>query len=411
MSVDTSYYDILGVDKLAPVAEIKNSYRKRMRECHPDKLPPEKKEWGEKMCKDLNEAWEILKDPEKRELYDKYGKDNGQGMPNGMHNMNDIINEMFKKAHGQTRAQQTIPPIKIVQNVTLEDVYNGKTVTINIERCSLCKACNATGFTDKQKHDCKKCKGSGFIKHIQQLGPGFIQQFQQPCSQCMGSGLDTTSSLKCLSCGGMTFINENIQTNIEIPKGVKNRDILQIINQGNEIPIEDRTNNGITRGPVLIIINELDHDIFKRGIVINQKMNPANICILVDVSLADAIAGFKKTITHLDGRKLYFTETKIIKNGDIGVILGEGLPIKDKKYAKGDLFIKYNVKVPDNLTNDQRASIYKILTGNDYVDDDPGDDHIYVNKINIDNYGSNNSTYDSDDEYGHQTGPGECRTQ
>jgi DnaJ family protein A protein 2 len=412
-SVDKSYYDLFGVTKDASAAEIKAKYYELMKKYHPDRLPPEKKEWGEKMTKEVNEAWEILKDPAKRELYDQYGKDGGHGMPGDMGNMHDIINEMLKRAHGHNQQSYNVPAIKIVQNVTLEDVYNGKKLSITVDRYTLCSACDATGFSDKQKHKCTKCKGAGSFMQIHEIGPGFVQQIQRPCNACQGTGDDKASSLKCKSCKGDQAIKEKFTTDIEIPKGVRDRDVLQILNQGNEIPIEQRQ-QGITRGPINIIINEIEHATFKRGIMYNQKMDPSNICMIVEVSLADAIAGFKKTFTHLDGRKLYFTETRVIKDGDVSVIINEGLPVKGKEYSKGDMFIKYTVKFPNDLSDEQRSMVYKVLTGNEYVDEDPGEEYTHVDKVNIDNYGSASSSggaayeSDSDDEH---TGPGECRTQ
>ena len=420
MNSEKSYYDILKVNKNASEAEIKKSYRKIILECHPDRLPEEKREWGEKMTKEVNEAWTILQNQEKRELYDQFGKEGLEGggmhggMPGGMPGgMNDIINEMMRQTqgHGQGRSRQSnVPPVKVVQNVSLEDIYNGKKTNINIDRYTMCSSCDATGFSDKQKHDCDKCNGTGFTMHMQQIGPGFIQQMQRPCKDCSGSGRDTVTSLKCDSCDGDQVIKENVEIEFSVPKGVKDRDVVQIANLGNEIPIEDRHGGGITRGPVHVFINELEHDVFKRGIVINQKMNPANICIVLDITLADTIMGFNTTIDHLDGRKIYFRENLIVKDGDIRVILNEGLPIKGKEFAKGDLFIKYNVKVPNNLSDEQRMGIYKILTGNDYVDVPVPEEYNLTEKFNIDEYISCNT--DSDDSNdGQNNGPGECRTQ
>lgn len=409
-SDDKSYYDVLGVNKNASASEIKSKYYDLMKKYHPDRLPPEKKEWGEKMTKEVNEAWEVLKDPTKRQQYDQFGKDTGQGMPGGMNNMHDIINEMMRRSHGKSQQSINVAPIKVVQNVTLEDVYNGKKVNITVNRYTLCNTCDGTGFSDKKSHKCAKCKGNGSSIQIKEIAPGFIQQMQQTCNACNGSGSDKQSSLKCKTCKGNQAVMELFDTDIEIPKGIRDRDVLQILNQGNEIPIENRQ-QGITRGPIHIVINELDHSTFKRGIMYNQKMDPSNICIIFDISLAEAISGFKRTFQHLDGRKLYFTENKIVKDGDISIIINEGLPVKNKEYSRGDLFVKYNVKFPEDLSNDQKSSIYKILTGNNFLDEDPGEDFTEVNKININNYGSHNSAYKSDSDDELQSGPGECRTQ
>jgi DnaJ-class molecular chaperone len=302
---------------------------------------------------------------------------------------------MMRKTHSR---RINIPPIRISVCVTLEDVYLGKIVDKDIERYIVCQACNSTGFKDKKNHICTTCKGQGSIRVVKQLGPGFLQQFEKTCSVCKGTGKNRNSSLLCNKCTGNQVIKQKATISITIPKGVKDGDVITIKNKGNEIPLNERTQNGITRGNVQIVIKELEHKIFKRGIVLNQQMDPSNICLIVDLSFEDSIIGFKKKFKHLDGRLLFINENEIVQDGDTRVVLNEGLPIKGKDWKKGDLFIKFNVKIPNDLTYNQKINIYKIITGKDYKEEKISEDYHEIYTRDIKSYKNDSQAYDSDSD-------------
>jgi DnaJ family protein A protein 2 len=405
---EKSYYEIMELSKNASDVDIKKQYKKMTMKWHPDRVQdPAKKEESNTMIKLINEAYDVLKDPQKKQTYDRYGK---KGLDEQNHmppNMEEMLRAMQQQQQ-QQRRHTNIPPIKLGVGITLENIYNGKTFETEIERHSLCSVCSATGFSDGSTHECSSCNGVGQVMGQQEIAPGFMQRVQRPCSKCRGSGQDSNSVPKCKTCTGSKLIKEKVKLKMDIQKGVKNGDKIQIENKGNEIPSTDRQNDGITRGPIILIIQEVEHDVFKRGVVISDHMDPSNICITIDITLAESIAGFKKTFTHLDGRKLYVWEQDIIKNDDIKLIVGEGLPVRGKDYKKGDLYVKYNVIYPDILSDENKFAIYKILTDKDYLEEEMDDDYQHSDTFKVGNHSNRAYDSDSDDdpnEQGAQMGP------
>src|SRR5438046_759399 len=146
-----SYYEILGVGKTASDEELKKKKRELAIKYHPDRLPEDKKDWGTEMFKKVQEAYDVLSDPKKRKIYDKFGKEglqNGGMDPTmGGFNPEDLFPGIFK-----SKKNNKIAPIKIRLDVSLENLYLGKEFDYEIERFTLCKNCDNTGFSDKQKH-------------------------------------------------------------------------------------------------------------------------------------------------------------------------------------------------------------------------------------------------------------------
>jgi DnaJ-class molecular chaperone len=401
---EKSYYETLGISKKASSTDIKKAWRKLAKECHPDKLPAEEKEAGEIKIKEINEAYEVLSDEKKKEIYDAGGKDALKGDNESAmdaENLVDILNMMS----GQGRQQQELAPVvKIIEDITLKDVYNGRQSKTEIERYSLCKSCDSTGYKDKKDHICKTCAGQGHKVQLRQIGPGMMQQMRLPCGDCKGSGKDNTNeNKKCNKCDGKCVILEKHTVEFNIPVGSKHEDNIVIKNQGNEIPHKIRKGNEKLndRGNVVICLNEIKHHVFQRNVVINQTLDPSNLCILIELDLAEALCGYSKCFEHLDGRKLYINEEDIIRDGDIKVILAEGLPHKNKSYKRGNLFVKYKVNFPKNIMPEKKLAIYKLLTNKEFVIDEMPEDHQELSTHPIDDYinkNDNNYSNDSDDD-------------
>ncbi|CAH6421345.1 DnaJ molecular chaperone [uncultured virus] len=393
------YYETLGISKDATTQEIKKKFKELAMKHHPDRLKAENKVEGEKKMQLINEAYKILGNPETRELYDKYGKagleESGIDMSN--FGMSDIFSELFGVGGGRSQ-NDFIQAIEEEEYVTLEEIFNGKHVIKEIKRLNICKDCLGTGYSDKLIHVCKDCNGKGKTIKLVQIGPNMLQQAQVKCNKCEGTGQDLKNEKICKTCNGKMQIKEKISIEFDIDPGIKNEDCITIENQGHEY--NPKIKSSKTRGKINILVKEKPHQTFKRGGI---RRNSADLLVEINITLHDALCGFTKTIKHLDGRKLFFMENELIKEGDIKYIPGEGLPYRGKFHKKGDLYLKYQVNYPEKISISQKEQMYKILTGHSMknIDFSIPNDHIDVQTINIHSDSSNNSTYDSDEENNH----------
>lgn len=401
---EASYYDILGVSKNASDTEIKKRYRELMKEFHPDKLTESNKEVNDEKAKLLNEAYSVLSNAEKRQHYDKFGKE-GLNQNGGMPDMQDMLNKMFGGFgnFGGRQQKSQVQPVKCVVDLTLEEIFSGVTIKKTVDRLNICKVCDATGFEDKTNHNCKECRGNGRVIMQRVIGPGMIQKIQTECPECNGSGGDTKSFKKCNVCFGKKNVSEQYEFEVKIGAGSHHEETLIIEDEGNQYP------DGSKRGPIVVIINIKKHQLFQQNVALNGQVNPANLLINFTISLADALCGFTKTITHLDKKILNIREVDSIHDNQIKVIPNQGLPYKNNEYKRGNLFIKYTVEYPHNLSDDQKQKLYTILTGKKLPEDNNSIDVIYTNNINED---LNDSDDESDDMHGHSSeNVQQCRTQ
>lgn len=351
MNTEKSYYDIMEISKNFTPEELNKQKKKLAKKYHPDKLPPEKKDWGTERFKEVCEAYEVLSDPNKRHIYDTMGKEGLNNQPK-----NDFFQfNPFTKFQQKT---EKVKPIYHKIDITLETSYFGQEVECDIIRLSLCKNCNSTGFADKQKHFCKTCNGNKTIFQTVQLGPGIIQQVQQICGDCKGTGLNKNND-KCKVCFGRATTHETCKIKIKIEIGSMDKDQLVFENEGNEYEI----NGQIKRGPIVFILNEVEHPIFKKGVSIQNTINPTNLKIDLEIELYEALCGFSREIKHFN-KTIFFTSSNIIKDNDIKIILNYGMPYKGSTYKFGDLFIRFKVKYPNKITNIK--SVYELLSGKEY---------------------------------------------
>lgn len=408
---EESYYDILEVNKDATFEEIKKKRRDLSVKYHPDKLPQEKKEWGTIMIKKINEAYEVLSNPEKRELYDKFGKDglNENFRANQSHGFNphDILGNMFNRPKQRDRT------IQIPINVTLEDIFNGKDISHEIDRETLCVSCDNTGFADKKKHICSKCGGSGTKTEHIRIGHGMVQTIKNTCNVCHGTGNSIDLSNKCKTCNGNAYIKEKKLIKCRMEPGLCKGDAVIIKNEGHEIPkeIQMQMNGKVTRSDIAFIIQEIPHGTFKRGVMFNNQMNPANILMEIDLELHEALCGFTKKINYLDGTEIYIDNYDVIKDNHIKIIENKGLPYKGQSYKNGSLFIKFRVNYP-TLNDTTKAKIYKLLTqknfNNSVIHKIPENKHSFELK-DIEDYDGDD--YDGDEDDQREGGVQQCTQQ
>lgn len=392
---DNHYYDILGISREATISDVKKKYRELVLKFHPDKVEDDKKEEAERKFKEISEAYTILSNPEKRKIYDERGRDglNQQHMgPNAdeinamfanifkhNHAFNNIFGNMFGGGpHFGNQHQQQSDIINLDEIIDLKDVFTGKKVKKDISRKNICVPCEGTGFVDKNDHKCSKCKGVGTIKHVDQINANFFKQYFGNCDVCQGSGFDNNQIPKCEECKGKKFVYENFTLEFEIQPGAAMNDQIRFEKVGNEFI--DSTTSEKLRSDVVITINEHPDPVFKRYINFGNNIDPSNLLIELEISLAESLCGFKRKMPHIaPGEGITIVESDIIKQDDIRFIENKGAPIKNSK-ARGKLFIKYNVTYPSKLKNMTKSKIFEALTGKKY-------DHSYTsNTKNVEDY-------------------------
>ena len=379
MSEESDYYSILEVDKTDSLEAIKRSYKKLAIKWHPDKHPPENKETATQKFKEIAEAFSVLSDPQKREMYDQYGKEGlSQQQPN-MHNMEDILRNfgMFQRQP----ADEGIPDVAVVEEFTLDVLFKGKKIKKSIERYNLCPQCNATGSNDGKEHKCSSCSGVGFKVH-QIIQTGFIQQIREPCGSCKGTGSGIKD--KCKACEGKTVTKHEVILEFDVLPGSFNRTCITIENEGNEIPKNERKNSKKTRSNVVMIIKEIPNETFVRSFAIKGKpANQKDLLMELNITLSESLCGLYKTIKHISGSDLSIKYDSLIRHGDIIIAPGAGMPDIDDKSRLGDLYIHITVLL-EKLDVSKKTKLWQILDGSPYKFKENSEKAISM--INIDDY-------------------------
>lgn len=315
----SSYYEILGVDEKATQKEIKKAYRNLALKNHPDKGGDADK------FKEIQQAYEILSDEEKRHNYDEYGSEEA---PPQLH---DLFKNLFNmgRNNGPSKGKRT--EFKI--NVPLESVYTGIIKKLKITRNIICNKCDGSGCKiDANKKKCNHCNGNGI--HVQHTRNGpFIQQIQTTCNLCNGKGSIISDEDKCDICHGTFTIQEQKIISVDIKAGVENSMGVIVENEGNEYP-------DTIPGDIIIIFNIPKHPVYER------KKDDLHISHIL--TLYEALVGYNFTITHLDGRKINISYNGTTQPNTIKKIINEGMPnINTGK--KGSLYIQFTVKLPDKI--------------------------------------------------------------
>lgn len=386
------YYEILEVKKDVSTEDIIKTFKKLAKKWHPDKNTGNTEVATYNMTKIL-EAKDVLSDPEKREIYDKYGK---KGLEESGHHgmdeeqMQDILREMMGGMGGMggmfhnmqdmfnNGDNDDVPSVKTAVDMTLEELYNGKTVSGTVRRGNLCKTCNGYGSDDGKDHTCDKCDGRGHIIKMNQMGP-FMQRSEEMCNKCKGNCYDD-KFVKCKACDGTHITFDEYKYECKIPRGAYIKYHTTISQKGNEIPIKDRR-NGITRSDLEVYVNELPHETFKHMFTFgSKKVDPADLLIEKEITLAESLCGFQMSILFFNNETIYVSQTNIVKDNDILVVKGKGMPHMDK-IGYGDLYIKLSVKYPDEISSNTKTRIWQLLTGQPYVQKDK--EHKYIECVSF----------------------------
>ncbi|EAY16904.1 DnaJ domain containing protein [Trichomonas vaginalis G3] len=337
MVVDTKLYDLLGVSPTATDREIKKAFMIKAKELHPDKNRDDPQ--ATEKFQAVNEAYEILKDPEKRANYDNYGPDSlHNGQEDDMDD--DIFSHLFGFGGGfgrtygsrrSSRPQRTRDTEQHVQ-CTLEELYNGTDKKVHIQRNKICSKCHGNGTKDgNPPQKCNKCHGSGVVLESYRRGNTYFQT-SSDCPVCHGTGLYIAKSDVCPNCKGDKVVRENKQLTVHITPGMQDGEYIMMAGESDDYP-------GCETGDLYIVIDEQRHDLFQR--------KGENLLYKKRLSFTEALLGFKFTIPTLDGRTLVIERQNASTNfGDVIVVKNEGMPKTSSGLEKGDLFVQFSIKFP-----------------------------------------------------------------
>ncbi len=300
----SDFYEILNINKNASESEIKAAYKKLALKYHPDKCKPEEREENEIKFKKIKHAYESL-------------TNKVDGFQPGFQSN---FFQMFEQQ------QHQVFNITVYVPLTFKEVYTGVIKNVVYNKTEKCVTCDSKGYINHEDiNSCSYCNGTGYIDQI--IDMGFIRQIMKNnCNHCKGQG---TMILKpCAGCNGNKIITKEIDIKIKFSRGIKNGDSIVLKNKGNYY------NNCIT--DLIVIAQVLPHDSYTR-------INNNDLFITLDISLTDALKGFKKTIKFIDDSEFEFQSTSILNPSSIVKVPDKGI------VKKGELVVKFNIKFPTNL--------------------------------------------------------------
>ncbi len=337
------YYETLSVERTATETDIKAAFRKQAMQCHPDRNPGDDE--AEHRFKEVNEAYEVLKNPDKRAAYDRFGHaafEHGNGAA-GAHGFgadfattfSDIFDDLFgmNRGRGRGSGRERGADLRYNMEISLLEAFAGKTAQIRIPTSVTCETCSGTGAKPGTKPKaCPMCAGQGKVRHAQ----GFFT-LERTCPNCHGRGQIIESP--CASCSGSGRVTRERTLSVNIPAGVEDGTRIRLAGEGEA---------GVRGGPagdLYIFLSLGSHPFFQR--------EGADLHCLVPVSLVTATLGGEFEVPTIDGGKTKVKVPEGMQTGRRFRLQGKGMPVLRSRQT-GDMYVQVVVETPQKLTKKQR---------------------------------------------------------
>lgn len=352
------FYEVLGVSRKATDDEIKKAHRKLVRKYHPDKNPGDAE--AEERFKEVQEAYDVLSDPEKRNEYDSGGLFGmgGGGNPFGGQtggfsgDFGDIFSTIFSRGDGPGGGGQPIRgrDLETDVRISFDDAMNGTQISVTIPKSETCPTCSGTGAKPgTTSQTCPACQGRG----IDAQGQGFFS-ISQPCPTCHGNGQIIPDP--CGTCGGTGRTQQTKRYRVNVPAGVKDGARIRVAGKG------EAGERGAPSGDLFVTVQVSPSSIFKR-------LDDGNLEVDVPISVTEAIRGGTIEVPTLKGTKRIRVAPGT-QTGTIQRLKGEGPPKTGgrNKGARGDIRYRLEVTVPKDLDDEQRKAVDQLAESLNGVD-------------------------------------------
>ena len=334
------YYSVLGVNKNSDQATIKKAYRKLAKEKHPDSGG------NEEEFKEINEAYEVLSDEQKKSNYDRYGHSK-PSQSNSNANFKDMFNNFGfgfnPRSHAMNRKGNDL---RLNIKVSLEEVFEGSVKSIKYNRHSACMSCNTVGGSEPMT--CIRCNGQGMVTEEIRTPFGVMQNVVS-CQLCHGDGMVYKN--KCNTCGGHGIVNKEEHIDIKIPVGVQ--DGMSMVFQG----MGQAIRNG-TSGSLIVNFNETPH---KKYVRVGNDLKYS-----LKLPYYTLVLGGDANVETIDGSKIKIKIPELNSIGDTLRVSGKGMKVMNSE-LRGDLMINLDIDMPKNLSDSDRELLEKMKNIDDSV--------------------------------------------
>ena len=351
MADKQDYYETLGVEKGASEQELKKAYRNLAKKYHPDMHPGDAE--AERKFKEVNEAYAVLSDPEKREKYDRFGHaafDPAAGAGaggfggfsgfEGGFDFGDIFSSFFgggASSSSRRRGPQRGSDVYVRIAIDFQEAVRGCKKDVSFDHVEACSHCHGSGAASGAGVEtCATCRGTGQVT-VQQNSPLGIFQSSRPCSACSGSGKIIKDP--CKNCRGKGYVKLTKKLSVSIPAGIDNDQRIALRGEGNA------GRNGGTAGDLIIEVSVRPHHIFER--------DGADVYCDIPITFVQATLGAEIDIPTLDGTEKY-TIAEGTQSGTTFTLRGKGIPYVNSPRTRGNLYLTVNVEVPKNLSAKQK---------------------------------------------------------